>query len=48
MPTAERRRLNVMETRWLKSMCGVTRMDCIRNEEIQRRTKVVRGLVAQT
>ncbi len=31
---AERKRLNVMEMRYLRSMCGVTRMDQLRNEEV--------------
>ncbi len=38
MGAAERKRLNVMEMRCLRSMCGVTRMDWVRNEEVQRRT----------
>ena len=44
MRAAERRRLNVMEMRCLRSMCGVTRMDRVRNEEVRRRTGVVREL----
>ncbi len=31
---AERRRLNVLEIRCLKHMCGVTQMDYMRNEEV--------------
>ncbi len=37
MGAAERKRLNVMEIRCLRSMCGVTRMDRVRNEELRRR-----------
>ena len=37
-------RLNVTEMRCLRSMCGVTRMDRVRNEEVRRRTGVVKGL----
>jgi len=44
MGAAERRRLNVMEMRCLRSMYGVTRMDRVRNEEVQRRIGVVREL----
>ncbi len=34
MGAAERRRLNVMEMRCLRSMCRVTRMDRVRNDEV--------------
>ncbi len=44
MGAAERKRLNVMEMRSLRSMCGVTRMDRVRNEEVRRRTGVVKVL----
>ena len=40
MRVAEKRRLNVMEMRCLRSMCGVTRRDRVRNEEVRRRTGV--------
>ena len=33
-----------MEMRCLRSMCGVTRLDRVRNEEVRRRTGVVKGL----
>ncbi len=42
MGAAERKRLNVMEMRCLRSMCGVTRMDRVRNEEVRRRAGVVK------
>ncbi len=42
MGAAERRRLNVMEMRRLRSMCGVTRMDRVRNDEVRRRRGVVK------
>ena len=32
MTVAEKKRLNVMEMRCQRSMCGVTRMDQVRNE----------------
>ncbi len=38
------RRLNVMEMRCLRSMCGVTGMDRVMNDEVRRRTGVVREL----
>ncbi len=44
MGAAERRKLNVMEMRCLRSMCGVTRMDRVRNEEVRGRTEVVKEL----
>ncbi len=44
MGAAERKRLNVMEMRYLRSMCGVTLMDQVRNDEVQRRTGVVKEL----
>ena len=34
MGAAERRRLNIGEMRCLRSMCGVTWMDGVRNEEV--------------
>ncbi len=36
MGAAKKRRLNVMEMRCLRSMCGVTRMDLVRNDEVRR------------
>ncbi len=41
MGAEERRRLNVMEMRCLRSMCGVARMGQVRNDEVQRRTGVI-------
>ncbi len=43
MGELERRRLNVMEMRCLRSMCGVTRRDRVRNDEV-RRTGVIKEL----
>ncbi len=42
MGADERRRLNVMEMRCLRSMCGVTRMNWLRNDEVRRRTGIVK------
>merc|ERR1712212_1048965 len=36
----ERRRLNVMEMNCLRNMCGVTRRDRVRNEEVRERVGV--------
>ncbi len=47
MRAAERRRLNVMEMRCLRSMCGVTRMNRMRNDEAGRRIGVVKELAEQ-
>ena len=44
---AERRRLDVMEMRCLRSMCGVSRMDRLRNEEVRRRTGVMGELAGR-
>ncbi len=44
MGAAESKRLNVMEMRCLRSMCGVTRMDRVRNDDVRRRTGVVKKL----
>ena len=41
MKTADRQRLDVLEMRCLRSMCGVTRWDRLRNEEVRRRTGVL-------
>ena len=41
MKADDKKRLDVMEMRCLRSMCGVTRWDRIRNEEIRRRTGVL-------
>ena len=40
----ERKKLNVNEMRCLRSMCGVTRRDQIRNEVIRSRTRVMKPL----
>ena len=44
MSVKDRRRLDVVEMRCLRSMCGVTQRDRIRNETIRIRTGVTRGL----
>ncbi len=44
MGAAERRKLNGMKMRCLRSMCRVTRMDRVRNDEVRGRTGIVREL----
>ena len=43
MEVAEKKRLNVMEMKCLRSVCGVTRMNRVRNE-VRRRTGVTKEL----
>ena len=40
----QRKRLNVMEMKCLRNMCGVTRRDTVRNEEVRRRVGMDRSL----
>ncbi len=44
MGVTEKRRLNVMEMMCLRSMCEVTLMDRVRNEEVRRRSGDAREL----
>ena len=37
MRSAERMKMNALETKCLKSLIGVSRMDRVRNEEVHRR-----------
>ena len=37
MRSAERRKVNVLEMKCLRSLVGVSRMDRVRNEEVRRR-----------
>ena len=43
----ERNKLNVFEMKCLRSMCGVTRLDRIRNEEVRERTGVRKELAVR-
>ena len=36
MKSAERRKLNLLEVKCLRSLVGVSRMDKVRNEEVRR------------
>ena len=44
MRSAERRRVNVLEMKCLRSLVGVSRMNRVRNEEVRRRTGIEREL----
>ena len=40
MRSAERRKVNVLEMKCLRSLVGVSRMDRVRNEEMRRRSGI--------
>ena len=44
MRSAERRKVNVLEMKCLRSLFGVSPMDRVRNEEVRRRAGIERGL----
>ena len=44
MRSAERRKMNVLEMKCLRSLVGVSRMDRVINEEVRRRAGIVREL----
>ena len=44
MRSAERRRVNILEMKCLRSLVGVSRMDRVRNEEVHRRAGIGREL----
>ena len=45
--SAERRRVNVLEMKCLRSLVGVSRMDRVRNEEVRRRAGIERELASR-
>ena len=45
--TAERRKVNVLEMKCLRSLVGVSRMERVRNEEVRRRTVIERELASR-
>ena len=47
MRSAERRKVNVLETKCLKSLVGVSRMDRVRNEQMRRRAGIERELASR-
>ena len=44
MRGGERRKVNVLEMKCLRSLVGVSRMDRVKNEEVRRRARIERGL----
>ena len=47
MRSAERRKVNVLEMKCLRSLMGVSRMDTVRNEEVRRTAGIERELVSR-
>ena len=47
MRSAERRKVNVLEMKCLRSLVGVSRMDRFRNEEVRRRAGIERELASR-
>ena len=47
MRSAERREVNVLEMKCLRSLVGVSRMDIVRNEEVLRRAGIERKLASR-
>ena len=47
MRSAERRKVNVLEMKCLRSLVGVSRMDRVRNEEVRRRAGIEREITSR-
>ena len=47
MRSAERRKVNVLEMKCLRSLVGVSRMDRVRNEEVRRKDGIERELASR-
>ena len=47
MRSAERRKVNVLEMKRLRSLVGVSRMDRVRNEEVHRRAGIEREIASR-
>ena len=47
MKSAERRKVNVLEMKFLRSLVGVSQMDRVRNEEVRRRAGIERELASR-
>ena len=45
--SAERRKVNILEMKCLKSFIGVSRVDRVRNEDVRRRARIERELVSR-
>ena len=48
MRSAERRKVNVLEMKYLRCLVGVSRMDRVRNKEVHRRAGIERELTRIT
>ena len=48
MRSAERRKMNVLEMKCLRSLVGVSRRDRVRNEEVRRTAGIDRELASRT
>ena len=48
MRSAERRKVNVLDLKCLRSLVGMSRMDRVRNEEVRRRAGIERELASRT
>ena len=46
MSSAERRKANVLEMKWLRRIVEVSGMDSVRNEEVRRRVGIERELAS--
>ena len=47
MRSTERRKVNVLEMKCLRSLVGLSRMDRVRNEEVRRRAGIERELASR-
>ena len=47
MRSAERRKVNVLEMKYLRSLVGVSRMDKVRHEEVRRRAGIEKKLASR-
>ena len=47
MKSAERRKVNVLEMKCLRSLVGVSRTDRVRNEKVRRRAGIERELTSR-
>ena len=47
MRIAERRKMNVLEMKCLRSLIGVSQMDRVKNEEVHRRAGIEKELVSR-
>ena len=47
MRSAERRKVNVLEMKCLRSLVGVSRMDRVKNEEVRRGAGIERELASR-